>query len=365
MGPGNYDAVLLVSFGGPERREDVIPFLENVTRGRSIPRERLLEVAKHYYEFGGKSPINDQNRLLEAALRAELSQRGPELPVYWGNRNWHPLLRDTIRTMARHGVKRAIAFVTSAYSSYSGCRQYRENIEAARDALGGLAPKVDKIRPFFNHPGFIEAVAHLVRSRLDVANCQTGKAFRTLYTAHSIPTAMAKTCRYVDQLNEAARLVSERAGIADWEVVFQSRSGPPSQPWLEPDINDRLRTLPSEGVKQVCVTPIGFLSDHIEVLHDLDTEAAGVARDSGLDFIRTPTVGTDPRFIAGVRDLIAERVLSSPLRNAIGSMPPCPDVCPADCCPRPHYRRQLGRSGEAVRTQRGYGRAGDRGPDAL
>ena len=350
MGSGNYDAVLLVSFGGPERREDVIPFLKNVTRGRSVPPERLLEVAKHYYEFGGKSPINDQNRLLEAALRAELSRRGPDLPIYWGNRNWHPLLRDTIRTMDGHGVKRAIAFVTSAYSSYSGCRQYRENIEEARDALGGPAPEIDKIRPFFNHPAFIEAMAHLVRSRLDDASFKMGKGSRILYTAHSIPTAMAATCKYVDQLNEAARLVSERAGIADWELVFQSRSGPPSQPWLGPDINDRLRTLSSQGVKQVCVTPIGFLSDHIEVLHDLDTEAAGVAQDAGLGFIRTPTVGTDPRFVAGVRDLIAERVLSSPSRSAIGSMPPCPDVCPVDCCPRPPSRRQLEQFGEAVRA---------------
>lgn len=342
--------MLLVSFGGPERREDVIPFLENVTRGRSVPTERLVEVAKHYYEFGGKSPINEQNRLLEAALRTELSRRGPELPIYWGNRNWHPLLRDTIRTMAGHGVKRAIAFVTSAYSSYSGCRQYRENIEEARDALGGLAPEIDKIRPFFNHPGFIEAMAHLVGSRLDVAGFEMEKGSRILYTAHSIPTAMADTCKYVEQLHEAARLVSERAGITDWELVFQSRSGPPSQPWLGPDINDRLRTMSSLGVKQVCVTPIGFLSDHIEVLHDLDTEAAGVAKDSGLGFIRIPTVGTDPRFVAGVRDLIAERVLASPSRIAIGSMPPCPDVCPVDCCPRPPSRRPLERFGEAVRA---------------
>ncbi|MCY4597309.1 MAG: ferrochelatase [Bryobacterales bacterium] len=352
MGSGNYDAVLLVSFGGPERREDVIPFLENVTRGRSVPPERLLEVAKHYYEFGGKSPINDQNRLLEAALRTELSRRGPELPVYWGNRNWHPLLRDTIRTMATEGVKRAIAFVTSAYSSYSGCRQYRENIEEARDELGGLAPKIDKIRPFFNHPGFIEAMAHLVRSGLDVANFETAREFTMLYSAHSIPSAMAETCRYVDQLKEAAGLVSERVGIADWELVFQSRSGPPSQPWLGPDINDRLRTLPSQGVKRVCVTPIGFLSDHIEVLHDLDTEAAGVAKESGLGFIRTPTVGTDPRFVAGVRDLIAERVLSSTSRKAVGAMPPCPDVCPADCCPRPPSRRHSGQCGGGVSAQR-------------
>ena len=341
VGSGNYDAVLLVSFGGPERREDVIPFLKNVTRGKSVPPERLVEVAKHYYEFGGKSPINDQNRLLEAALRTELSRRGPDLPIYWGNRNWHPLLRDTLRTMGGHGVKRAIAFVTSAFSSYSGCRQYRENIEAARHAVGGLAPQIDKIRPFFNHPGFIEAMAHLVRTRLDDANFKMGKGSRILYTAHSIPTAMSATCKYVDQLNEAARLVSDRAGIADWELVFQSRSGPPSQPWLGPDINDRLRTISSEGVKQVCVTPIGFLSDHIEVLHDLDIEAAGAAKDCGLGFVRTPTVGTDPRFVAGVRDLIAERALSSSSRSAIGSMPPCPDVCPVDCCLRPPSRRHL------------------------
>ncbi len=352
MGLSNYDAVLLVSFGGPERREDVIPFLKNVTRGKSVPLERLVAVAEHYYDFGGKSPINDQNRLLQEALRTELSRRGPELPVYWGNRNWHPFLSDTIRTMADQGVKRAIAFVTSAFSSYSGCRQYRENIEEARSSLGGLAPEIDKVRPFFNHPGFIEAMAHLLSLALDSADTGTGNEVKILYTAHSIPTAMAETCNYVDQLEESARLVSERVGVRDWELVFQSRSGPPSQPWLAPDINDRLRTLHGQGVKQVCVAPIGFLSDHIEVLHDLDAEAAQVAREIGLGFIRTPTVGTDPRFVAGIRDLIAERVLSDPARAAVGAMAPCPDVCPTGCCPPPPMRRRAGQAREAIAAER-------------
>ena len=250
MGSGNYDAVLLVSFGGPERRADVIPFLENVTRGRSVPPERLLGSGQTLLRV--RRQESDQRFRIASCKRhcvPNSAGEGRELPVYWGNRNWHPLLRDTIRTMAGHGVKRAIAFVTSAFSSYSGCRQYRENIEEARAALGGRAPEIDKIRPFFNHPGFIEAMAHLVRSRLDVADFETGTECRILYTAHSIPTVMAETCNYVDQLSEAARLVSERAGIADWELVFQSRSGPPSQPWLGPDINDRLRALSSQGVK--------------------------------------------------------------------------------------------------------------------
>ncbi len=331
----DYDAVLVVSFGGPDRNEDVLPFLENVLRGKPVPRARLLEVAEHYYALGGKSPINEQNRALIKALRTQLDDNGPNLPVYWGNRNWHPLLTDTLRTMAGDGVRRAIAFVTSAFSSYSSCRQYRENIEAAREMLSGNPPQVDKIRPFFNHAGFIDAMADRVAdalSRLDSGNPGPAKL---LYTAHSIPTAMARSSQYAEQLREASRLVSGQIGVTDWELVFQSRSGPPAQPWLEPDVCGRIGELREEGVEQVCVAPIGFLSDHMEVQYDLDTEAAAVAKRLGLNFVRAGTVGTHPTFVTAVRDLIAERVYAAPGRSSVGAMPPWPDVCPADCCPPP------------------------------
>lgn len=335
MGLPKYDAILIVSFGGPERHEDVLPFLENVLRGKPIPRARLLKVAEHYYALGGKSPINDQNRALIKALRAELDEKGPNLPVYWGNRNWHPLLSDTLRNMADDTVRRAVAFVTSAFSSYSSCRQYRENIEAARSMLDGHSPQVDKIRPFFNHAGFIGAMADRVADALSHFDAANRDSAKILYSAHSIPTVMARSCQYVEQLREASRLVSRRVGVTDWEVVFQSRSGPPAQPWLEPDVCDRIGDLREEGVERVCVAPIGFLSDHVEVQYDLDTEAAEVAQQLGLDFVRAATVGTHPRFMSAVRDLIAERVHSAPKRSSVGTMPPWPDICPSDCCPRP------------------------------
>lgn len=336
--PPCYDAVLFVSFGGPERREDVIPFLENVVRGRPVPRERLLEVAEHYFRFGGKSPINDQNRALIDAVRAELASRGSEVPIYWGNRNWHPLLPQALENMRRDGVNRAIAFVTSAFSSYSGCRQYRENIEAARQALGRDAPVVDKIRPFFNHPGFVDAMAQRVREALSSFDEPERSAAKVLFTAHSIPSAMAVGCRYVEQLQEASALVSDRVGTADWELVFQSRSGPPSQPWLVPDVCDRLRDLRGVAVPRVCVAPIGFLSDHLEVLFDLDVEAKEVARAAGIDFVRAATVGAHPAFVSCVCDLIGERVGGGAARAGIGVFPPLPDKCPADCCPPPARR---------------------------
>ena len=340
--PPSYDAVLLVSFGGPERREDVIPFLENVVRGRPVPRERLLEVAEHYYGFGGKSPINDQNRALIGALRAEFRRRGRDLPVYWGNRNWHPLIPYALEKMSRDGVKRAIAFVTSAFSSYSGCRQYRENLEAARQALGLEAPVVDKIRPFFNHPGFIDAMAQRLREALSRLDEAKRPAARILFTAHSIPSAMATGCSYVEQLREASALVSERVGSTDWELVFQSRSGPPTQPWLEPDICDRLRELKGSTVACACAAPIGFLSDHLEVLFDLDVEAREAARDVGIDFVRAGTVGTHPAFVSCVCDLIEERLDGATARASVGAFPPLPDACPADCCPPPAMRPATG-----------------------
>jgi ferrochelatase len=339
MSDGVYDAVLLVSFGGPDGPEDVIPFLENVLRGRNVPRERMLEVAEHYHHFGGKSPINEQNLALLAALRAELDRRGPHLPVYWGNRNWHPLLTDTLREMADAGVKRALAFVTSAYSSYSGCRQYRENIAAACAPLGDRAPQIDKIRVFFNHPGFVGPMATNVRQAIEHFPTGDRPSVPVLFTAHSIPTSMSDGCRYVAQLSEAVRLVAEQAGVSDVRLVYQSRSGPPTQPWLEPDICDAIRELHARGARQLVIAPIGFISDHMEVLYDLDTEAADLCRELGIDMVRAATVGTAPAFVGMVRDLIAERHFGLPERVAIGNLPANHDVCPLDCCPAPAMRR--------------------------
>jgi len=325
-----YDAILLVSFGGPESREDVLPFLENVTRGRNIPPERLLEVAEHYYHFGGKSPINDQCRELMAALRKEL-----DLPIYWGNRNWHPYLADALRQMRSDGIKRALGLVTSAYSSYSGCRQYRENIAAAQAEVGEGAPTVDKVRVFYNHPGFIEASAIRVHEALVQWPESERAAVRLVTTAHSIPSSMAQTSDYERQLRETARLVSQEAGLGQWDLVYQSRSGPPTQPWLEPDILDHLKNLHAAGVRNVVVAPLGFLSDHLEVLYDLDTEAQALAGELGMCMVRAATVGTHPVFVGMLRQLIEERLSPDSNKLAIGKYGPNHDVCPMDCCPAP------------------------------
>jgi len=332
---GLYDAVLLVSFGGPDGPDDVMPFLENVLRGRNVPRERMLEVAEHYHHFGGRSPINGQNLALLEALRKELADRGPALPVYWGNRNWHPLLTDTLREMADSGIRRVAAFVTSAFSSYSGCRQYRENIAAALAPLGDRAPQVDKLRVFFNHPGFVGPMAENLTQSLAAFPADQRPSTPVLFTAHSIPVSMSDACRYVAQLREASRLVAAAAGVTDWELVFQSRSGPPTQPWLEPDVCDRIRQLHAAGKDRVVVAPIGFISDHMEVLYDLDTEAADLCQSLGMRFARVATVGTAPAFVAMIRDLIAERHEASPERLAVGMLPASHDVCPLDCCPAP------------------------------
>ena len=329
----HYDAVVIVSFGGPECQLDVLPFLENVLRGRNVPRERMLEVAEHYRHCGGRSPINDQNRMLLKALQAELSAHGPDIPVYWGNRNWHPMLADTVRQMADDGIRKAIAFVTSAYSSYSGCRQYRENIAAACEPLGVRAPSIDKIRVFFNHPGFVGPMADRLTRSLEHFEADVRNTIPVLFTAHSIPTSMSQSCRYEAQLTEASRLVAETAGVANWRLVYQSRSGPPSQPWLEPDVCDAVRELAALGNKRVAIVPIGFISDHMEVVYDLDTEAADVCKSLGIDMVRTPTVGTDPIFIRMIRDLVAERVWNLDTRPAMGLLPANHDVCPLDCCP--------------------------------
>ncbi|NQV25106.1 MAG: ferrochelatase, partial [Rhodopirellula sp.] len=303
-----YDAILLVSFGGPEGRDDVLPFLENVTRGRNIPRERLLEVAEHYYHFDGVSPINQHCRDLIAALRTELDQHGIELPVYWGNRNWDPLLPDTLQEMKAAGVQQALAFFTSAYSSWSGCRQYRENIADAQAEVGDGAPQVDKIRVFYNHPDFIAANAELLCESLGKIPEDRRSNSRVAFTAHSIPNSMADTCDYVKQLMESCRLIAEAVGIPQerWQLVYQSRSGRPQDPWLEPDICDHLRDLKNSGAADVVVVPVGFLSDHMEVLFDLDCEASDACREIGLNMVRGATVGTHPTFIGMIRKLIQE-----------------------------------------------------------
>ena len=325
-----YDALLVVSFGGPEGMDDVMPFLENVVRGRNVPRERLLGVAHHYEMFGGVSPINQQNRNLIAALKEELRANGPELPIYWGNRNWHPMLPDTLREMARDGVKNALAFVTSAYSSYSSCRQYRQNIADAQAEVGpgGNAPNVEKLRAFYNHPLFIEANLDRIRSAFSQLR---GVVNHLAFTAHSIPESMAANCDYVAQLNETARLIAETLGVENWKVVYQSRSGSPSQPWLGPDICDHLKQLKSDGITNVVIAPIGFVSDHMEVVYDLDVEAQSVAQELGLNVVRSATAGTHPLFVKMIRELILERVDNAPARF-VGSRGPAHSVCPVDCC---------------------------------
>ncbi len=337
----NYDAILVVSFGGPERSEDVMPFLENILRGKNVPRERMLEVAEHYYRFGGKSPINEQNRRLIAALEAELAQHGPGLPIYWGNRNWHPMLTDTLRQMKADGVRRALAFVTSAYSSYSSCRQYREDIARAQEAVGEGAPVVDKIRVFHNHPGFVAALVDRVQDALAKIPQDRRETAHLIYTAHSIPLGMAQTSDYEKQLKETGRLVADQLGRKDgaWQLVYQSRSGSSSQPWLGPDILDYLRELKTQGGSpDVVIAPIGFVSDHMEILFDLDTEARELCAKLGLHMLRAETMGTHPTFISMIRELILERTNEGQPRRALGVLGPRPDVCAEDCCPMP--RRQ-------------------------
>jgi ferrochelatase len=325
------EAILFISFGGPEKPEDVMPFLENVTRGRSIPRERLLEVAGHYHHFGGRSPINDQNRALISSLEALLRVEGPHLPVYWGNRNWRPFLADAVRQMAADGITRAYAFVTSPWGSYSGCRQYLENIEQARATSGDGAPEILKLRLYYNHPGFLEPMAGRVQAALEEA----GPGVALAFTAHSVPLAMAETSAYAAQVEEASRLVAGMAGCPEYRVVYQSRSGPPTQPWLGPDVLDYLREIAAGGANTVVLAPIGFISDHLEVIYDLDVEAAAAARDLGLRFIRAGTVGTDPRFVAMMRELVLERKEKWEVRRALGAHGPAGDTCEAACCPPP------------------------------
>lgn len=329
-----YDAILIVSFGGPEGRDDVIPFLENVLRGKPVPRERLLEVAEHYYQFGGVSPINEQVRAMIGKLKEELAAAKIHLPIYWGNRNWHPLLPATLNQMKNDGVKRALAFFTSAFSSYSGCRQYREDIQRAQAEVGADAPIVDKVRVFYNHPDFISVTAEHIRQALNQLPGQDPDEARIAFTAHSIPMGMADNCDYVKQLQETCRLVARELEIPEerWTLVYQSRSGRPSDPWLEPDILAHIRSLHSQGTNSLVVAPVGFLSDHIEVLFDLDEQAHELCEELGVTMIRAATPGIHPRFIGMIRELIQERLEHRNERRAIGEFAANHDVCPVDCC---------------------------------
>lgn len=326
--------MLLVSFGGPEGPDDVLPFLRNVTRGRNIPDERLAVVGEHYRRFGGVSPINSQNAALLAALRTEL----PDVPLYWGNRNWRPYLADAVQQMRTDGVEEAYAFVTSAYSSYSGCRQYRENLADAQLEVGEGAPRIERLRQYFNHPGFVEPLIDNVATALQAV----GGPAHLLFTAHSVPLRQAEASgpdggAYPRQVAETARLIVERLRTAagDWDLVWQSRSGPAGQPWLEPDILERLNQLAARNVSRVVVAPIGFISDHMEVVHDLDVEAAARARELDIQLVRAATVGTDPRFVAMIGELYRERTEAGTPRRSLGTLGPAHDRCPARCCLAP------------------------------
>ena len=337
LGPvSDVDAVLLVSFGGPEGPDDVTPFLENVTRGRDVPPDRIAEVAATYDRFDGRSPLNDQCRQLRRALATELWDHGHDLPVYWGNRNWHPFLADAVAEMAADGVTRALALVTSAYSSFSGCRQYLDDIDAARATVGPAAPAIEKIRPYFDHPGFVEPFRDGVRTWIE----RLGAGTPLVFTAHSIPTAMAAGCDYETQLRATAALVAEAAPDSPMELVWQSRSGPSSAPWLEPDVNDHLRTLAVTGTERAIVVPVGFVSDHFEVVWDLDTRAAATAAGLGLTTRRvtTPGTGPDPRFVRMCRELVEERCRGG-ARRALSALPERMVPCAKGCCPAPRRPR--------------------------
>ncbi|MEV5071452.1 ferrochelatase [Microbacterium sp. LMI12-1-1.1] len=355
-----YDGILLAGFGGPEGQDDVIPFLRNVTRGRGIPDERLEEVAHHYRHFGGVSPINAQNRALKAALEAELAARGIELPVYWGNRNWAPYLDEAVTDAAAAGDTRLLGLATSAYSSFSSCRQYREDFARVLTETGlGDTVTIDKVRQFFDHPGFVQPFVDGVRDAVSgfLADGIAPEAVRVLFSTHSIPTADAERSgpREGDEqhrdLGEGGAYAAQHLAVADvvmaavaaevpgadrvaWDLVYQSRSGPPSQPWLEPDVNDAIAELPAAGVQAVAIVPLGFMSDHMEVLWDLDTEAMDAAAEAGIRAVRTPTPGVDPVFVSGLVDLVQERLSGTPAaeRPHATDLGPWFDVCRPACC---------------------------------
>jgi len=345
-----YDALLFLSFGGPEGPDDVVPFLENVTRGRGIPRERLVEVGAHYFKFGGVSPINGQCRALIATLERDFAGNGlADLPVYWGNRNWEPYVADTVGRMAADGVRRALVFVTSAYSSYSGCRQYREDLAAAVSAARAAGIELDKIRAYYDHPGFVGPNTEAALRALDSLDPAVRDGAELVFVTHSLPLSLAETSDYVAQHEEVARLVAEGVEKATGVIgrpralVYCSRSGPPTQPWLEPDVSDHLRERRTAGTEAVVVLPVGFISDHMEVVYDLDTEAAETAEEIGLAFARAATVGVAPAFVEAIRDLVLERAArergETVQRKTLGSLGPMPDICAAGCCSNPRGNR--------------------------
>jgi ferrochelatase len=351
--PVAYDAILLAGFGGPEGQDDVIPFLRNVTRGRGIPEERLEEVAHHYRHFGGVSPINDQNRELKAALESELASRGIDLPVLWGNRNWDPYLKDALSEAKERGLKTIIAIATSAYSSYSSCRQYREDFAGALEETGLQGTiQIDKVRQFFDHPGFVEPFIEGVRDGLaeieqKVPGIDPATEVEILFSTHSIPSVDAAKSgpaergfgdggAYAAQHLAVAEVVAQAAtdGVVGWQLVYQSRSGPPSMPWLEPDINDAIGELPAKGIRAVIIVPLGFVSDHMEVLWDLDNEAMESSEEAGLVAVRVPTPGTHHDYVKGLVDLVLERRDGVPVdqRPAMTNLGPWYDVCRPGCC---------------------------------
>lgn len=356
-----YEAVLLYSFGGPNKPEDVVPFLRNVTAGKGIPDARLEEVGQHYYGFGGKSPINEQNLALKAALEDELSRRGITLPIIWGNRNWEPYTADALNQLAELGVKKAVMLVTSAYGSYSGCRQYREDMAQILQNRGELteagvllesAVHFDKIRPYFNHPGFAAATYNAITEALTelAASSTIPQALRKVHLAfvtHSIPLAMEEGSGQVlpatyskQHLALAQEIMTRLTGSShkdvNWSLSYCSRSGPPNQPWLEPDINDHLQELAQQGITDVVLAPIGFISDHMEVAYDLDTEALATCSEVGLHAVRADTVGTRPEFVSGLVDLIVERASMARgeqiEQESVTSLPPLHSECPSNCC---------------------------------
>ncbi|HEY2359801.1 MAG TPA: ferrochelatase [Candidatus Angelobacter sp.] len=339
----SFDALLVVSFGGPEKHEDVLPFLENVLRGKNVPRERMREVAEHYYHFDGRSPINDQNKQLIAALEGECRSQGIAMPVYWGNRNWHPLLADTLKQMHAEGVRRAAALATSAFGSYSGCRQYREDITRAQHASGTQDMVIEKLPNFCDRPEFIQAMADRVRVAIaeladksgasdpQAEQSGAGHPEQLIFTAHSIPISMADASPYVRQLKEASAQVAAACGINNWTLVYQSRSGPPTQPWLAPDICDHLREQHAAGVRNVVICPIGFISDHMEVLYDLDTEARALCDQLGMKMVRAGTAGAHPKLTS----MICDMVLHSPTTEILAH-------CELGCCPTPQRPKPSG-----------------------
>ena len=328
------DAILVLSFGGPEGPDDVMPFLRRVVAGRNVPDERLAEVAEQYALFGGVSPINDHNRELIDALRAELDRRSIDLPVYWGNRNWHPLLEDTVQQMSDDGIRRALVFTTSAFGSYSGCRQYREDLERAAAQVSGTPPRLEKLRLFYNHPGFVDPMVERVDSALTDHRHRHGRDAELVFTAHSIPDSMAASCDYEHQLRTTADVITDTLGRPPAPVVYQSRSGPPQIPWLEPDIGDHLHAVAAEGTTDVVVVPLGFVSDHMEVKFDLDTQAAAIAAELGVAYTRAGTVGAHPRFVTMICELIEERRSATP-KLSVGPDGPWPDQCPDGHCLAP------------------------------